>query len=409
MRVSGLIQPWQQFEKDAQNASFQRLPILHLFEGVLQEFEATDVRDKVFGLLAMGQETYDIRNLPALIAPNYNKTTSQVFVDFTKWCITISRSLDVLGYVTYANRSETGDVGSLPTWSLSPVSEFRGHGEKLTEVEDFHAAADIPLAEDDLIRIANTEKTLQLSGYQLDTIQKAGTMYFTTRWYDSSDLYMMNGSTNTYYSGGLKYIWSQIGWRDKRARECSPLKEDFCTCQAMLDTLLTTLTTGGMRRHAGCDHTRGIHRTKWLKPTDMYADFAAHWVRNQTIDPDNGGDQEMHLFCEHVRGLLLPLAEKGDPDKFSELLQNASRRKFALTASGKVGLVPVGTRDGDIVVALFGGRAPYVLRKVDVVSDGDATPAWSFVGECYIRGYMEGQVVKKKLEAGLLAEVFEVH
>lgn len=384
------------------------MPILHVFEGVLREFEATDSRDKLFGLLAMGQETYDIRSLPPLIAPNYNKSISQVFMDFTKWSIIQSGTLNVLSYVAYTKRSEKDVTWKVPSWSLSPVSSFRGHGGKFTEVEDFHASADLPLDPSALAQIATAEYTITLSGYTLDIIARADEMYFTTRWYDSNDLYIMNHATNTYYTGGLRYIWARIGIGQVQAKDCQPLGNNSCTCRSILDSLLLTLTAGGMREHADCDHSKGIHRTKWLTPEDMYADFSAHWVKNQTVDPDNGGDQDMNLFCSHVREQLLPLAIQGNADRFSDLFQNASRRKFAATKSGKLALVPVDAKEGDTVVALFGGKAPFLLRS-EVIPDGVADPScWQLIGECYIQSYMQGKDVKHYYETGIPPESYEL-
>lgn len=408
MRVQGLIQPWQQFERSSQSSNFQRVPILRLFEGVLQEFEATDTRDKLFGLLAMGKETYDIRNLPGLIAPNYNKSVSQVFIDFTKWCILSSGTLDVLGYVTFADRSQNNANWQVPSWSLSPLSAFRSHGEKLAEIEDFRTSSDLSLSMSTLEQIAEAKTVLIFSGYRLDTIARADEMYFTQRWYDSSDLYIMNHATRTYYTGGFKYIWSRTGIGETKAKDCQPSGNDSCTCRQLFDKVLMALTTGGMRTHANCDHSKGIHRTKWYKPAEMYADFAAHWVKTQTNDLDNGGDQDMNLFCEHMKEQLLPLAEKGDSDKFSELLHNASRRKFAATTSGRVGLVPLVTKEGDVVVALLGGRAPFVLRQIESSGSSMESECWQFIGECYIHDYMQGQYVKHCVDSGTPPEQFEL-
>jgi hypothetical protein len=40
---------------------------------------------------------------------------------------------------------------------------------------------------------------------------------------------------------------------------------------------------------------------------------------------------------------------------------------------------------GDVVVVLYGGRTPFLLRRKD---DG----TWILVGECYVHGMMNGEV-----------------
>jgi hypothetical protein len=74
-RFQALPSPWNRFKKSAgpQGVSFQRSKILDLFTAVCQDFSSTDPRDKLFGLLAMGQQTFDISRLPALVCPDYTR------------------------------------------------------------------------------------------------------------------------------------------------------------------------------------------------------------------------------------------------------------------------------------------------------------------------------------------------
>lgn len=63
------------------------------------------------------------------------------------------------------------------------------------------------------------------------------------------------------------------------------------------------------------------------------------------------------------------------------------------TRDGGIGLCPSGTRVGDLVVLLFGGRVPYLLRPKVVTSfEGGrvGSKEYYFVGECYFDGSMNG-------------------
>ena len=55
-------------------------------------------------------------------------------------------------------------------------------------------------------------------------------------------------------------------------------------------------------------------------------------------------------------------------------------------ADGKIGLCPSGTRVGDLVVILFGGKVPYLLRHKNAEE-------YYFVGECYVEKLMKGEAV----------------
>ncbi|KAK5209231.1 hypothetical protein LTR41_004766 [Exophiala xenobiotica] len=409
-RIGGLKSPWRNFEKraESQDASTQRLPILELFEAVCQNFEASDPRDKLFGLLIMGKETHDIRNLPDLIRPNYGKSTAEVFIDFTRWCIQQDQSLAVLGYSTFMRQPTTPgtEADALPSWSLSDNPAFAGIGTKLSTTSEFRTCADTRV-DMELVNNNPDARLLPLRGYRLDTVSHANELFFHIRFDQDNDLYLMN-NTNTWYTGaggGLHWLWkSARGRNGNEARYCEPVEgSDLCTCQEILNHILLVMTGGGMQEHGDCDHINGIHRTRWLAPTDLYPMFAAHYVKHG----GETGDVKMENFCEHVREILLPLVDTGNADKLSELLLKASRRSLFTTKNGRVGLCPPGTRVDDVVVALFGGKAPFVLRPQSA-DDGADTQTWEFIGECFLLDVMRGEAVDRLFDLKQPSEVFRL-
>lgn len=67
-------------------------------------------------------------------------------------------------------------------------------------------------------------------------------------------------------------------------------------------------------------------------------------------------------------------------------------RRVAATKSGHLGLVPRTAQPGDQVWLFAGGRTPYILRPTD--SPGQ----YSFVGEAYVHGIMDGEAAAGKLD-----------
>jgi hypothetical protein len=66
------------------------------------------------------------------------------------------------------------------------------------------------------------------------------------------------------------------------------------------------------------------------------------------------------------------------------------------TREGGIGLCPSGTRIGYLVVLLFGGSVPYLLRpnivtSVDEGYESVGAKEYHFVGECYFEGVMKGE------------------
>jgi hypothetical protein len=56
-----------------------------------------------------------------------------------------------------------------------------------------------------------------------------------------------------------------------------------------------------------------------------------------------------------------------------------------LTSEGHLGLAPIETQENDIVCVLLGGDMPFILRP-----NGDH---YTFVGETYVYGIMDGEVL----------------
>jgi len=283
---------------------------------------------------------------------------------------------------------------------------------------------------------------LALQGFRLGVVEKTEGLYFSSKWDKNNELWLRNDEANDgsgmSFPGALKFLWSATTSpkTGKAPKECEPAGYEThgspdssgksrCTCQELLDNLLMAVTQGGMKQHADCDHSKGIHRTHWLKPSEMYSDFAAHWVKQadeytsmevtltHKDSPDNPikqtrllADPEMILFCPHVRDMLLPLAPNGNAENFSMMLFHCNRQVLTELRTGKIGLSPMGAQKGDIVVALFGGKAPFVLRSRPSSSADRPTQEWTFIGECYFHDFMDGEHVTGLIESNQPPETF---
>lgn len=79
-----------------------------------------------------------------------------------------------------------------------------------------------------------------------------------------------------------------------------------------------------------------------------------------------------------------------------QCLTACSGRKFAVLEDGRIGLVPECSKVGDEVAVLMGVAVPFVLRPI-----GDSN-TWQVVGDCYVHGIMDAEILKeKKKETGL--------
>lgn len=73
-------------------------------------------------------------------------------------------------------------------------------------------------------------------------------------------------------------------------------------------------------------------------------------------------------------------------DGFRSCIQVSWGKRFAILDSGHIGIVPQHALVGDMVAIVLGCTMPLVLRPTNVMSA-------NFVGESYIHGVMDGELM----------------
>ncbi|KAF9696939.1 hypothetical protein EKO04_004716 [Ascochyta lentis] len=143
------------------------------------------------------------------------------------------------------------------------------------------------------------------------------------------------------------------------------------------------------------DWPQGLHKELSYRSIDE-SDFPLFQRWQEYIDADMARgviDLEIHRF--HLAFVVV-----------------SALRRFIVTEKGYMGWAPVDVEVGDTVVLLSGGKVPYVLRPAKgemtsaveasgIVSDGrDETEprSYTFVGDAYVHGMMQGECYKDKLD-----------
>lgn len=110
-------------------------------------------------------------------------------------------------------------------------------------------------------------------------------------------------------------------------------------------------------------------------------------------------------WYQHQTGLderLRELASNGIAIKFAHSAASAFDRRLPfMTTQGLIAMCPLLMRPSDIVVVLFGGRTPYILRQME--------NHYRLVSDCYVYGLMDGEAVKMWQEGDLEVRDFELH
>lgn len=86
------------------------------------------------------------------------------------------------------------------------------------------------------------------------------------------------------------------------------------------------------------------------------------------------------------------------------LLRACLGRTFFITNSGFIGIGPSGMKSGDLIAVILGIGVSLVLREVN----GRESPHYLLVGECYVQGIMDGELVQRRLNSRTEAEIFRL-
>jgi hypothetical protein len=94
------------------------------------------------------------------------------------------------------------------------------------------------------------------------------------------------------------------------------------------------------------------------------------------LDPDSLVSQNMNTFTTNI-------------------YKNA-KRKLYRTSNGYVGLGPESMKSGDLIVVFLGSTVPHIIRPEPKSSQGDMKEIFSYVGEAYCDGMMDGEALLKR-------------
>ncbi|KAI1749089.1 heterokaryon incompatibility protein-domain-containing protein [Xylaria castorea] len=353
---------------------------------------ATDPRDKLFALLPFA---YEINNPPEmqehrsklerLIRPNYSKSTDVVFTDFTRWWIHTHQSLAILSYIhadparswrrmisnqrhSTAPASNFGTQPQNPSWSIGTNGRASWARATLNSQFSFHATGTttpcLNPQYSDADFSGDTERlTLRVDGLHVADITKIGHFPVEKIYpYESKDA--MNGDDETGDGRGqsIRAVFHKI------FDPCG--LHQFWTLEA--DPGEDTQYDLARARNCYSDHLR------------------THWA-----------------YCPPEKLLAMaPPSVDGNDERGVRLYKTANLPTcldpcFFVATGGYYGLCPWTAQEGDMVVLLYGGNVPYLLRPVSKgisakESDVDPEDTFELVGECYVQGIMHGEFLNRE-------------
>lgn len=355
-------------------------------------FEATDDRDRLYGLKGLAKETYSVH-------ADYTLNVEETYQRFAKGFIEHYKSLDVICFASIHGSLPESTVPSwVPDWRATRVSPMpvplmvsqsaKSHignfrSSQLVENKTGNAVLCYAASKDLQAVYAFSGSKLVARGIIIDEVDGiAGSQ--------NAELVQSSISSQpdklTVASECLAMPVSEVlhsvcrclvlGRKDRYLRFAVPFDEFFHDF-AWLCAQLVKGSTSTVRSNVVPVEFR--YWFDWTRQLRIQG-YSLERILNGSNEVANIGSSSPD-----------PVLGEWMPDTFVDRFFDTIIRmclRLMVTRNGSIGLIPETASKGDLVCILFGCSVPVLLRQCKNC-DGEET--FTFVGECFLDGVMEGQ------------------
>ncbi|KAK0747074.1 heterokaryon incompatibility protein-domain-containing protein [Schizothecium vesticola] len=346
----------EKFARGEAGGDGDRLHVLlrKLFVG--HDARATEPRDRIYGLLGLAVDSGELG-----IRPNYTPgETSRSLTEAARAIVEKGARVDILCYSQFPK-----DVRSLPSWVPDWRPNLRRSYYTITETAEPHLyAASGDSAVEIVAPPGDNDRVLGLRGYLVDTIERVAEEAWVDmdwnhdryrRYFDQFDaLHRMSLEKGP-------PIHSQV--RKKESRWRVPIGDIYWTKEVQSHRATPDVAV----EHARCVQT-------------------VHEFEEMALLDGTELDERLAAWFERFHAGLIGASYR------ESMAIMVGKRPF-LTRDGYLGMAPAEAEPGDVVIIFGGGRIPFVLRPTDVDES-----TFSFVGEAYCDGVMDGEIMEKTLK-----------
>ncbi|PVH79337.1 HET-domain-containing protein [Cadophora sp. DSE1049] len=374
----------QNIERARRNLALDRYPRPLDLLASFQIFQATDARDKVFGLYSLINPS-DLAVLE--LQPDYGLDVIKVFTRAAVDCIAAEGNLDVL---SFGGQDCLPDHTKLPTWvpdwsyrdRTKPLmqrflTDLSSEGNQWPCTWKSATGSSYPVVE-----IAKDDGFISISGYIHDRVVETGGI-LEKEYYDSQPGHPAL-EINTLMQKCAEVLEK---WED-----LSGMKDNipYRTGESAWDVYWKTF-------HAG-SYTHGDEQST----KDAFEKWYQHFRESHTLF-NLGGDAVEEIENSDAGTLSKVIAGVGLVGKLSYKASKmgwnmyfsmkkippsriaAFHRVMFKTEEGHVGISSKHIKEGDAIALFQGGKLPLVIREVE---EGGS---WHIVGDAYIHGIMNGE------------------
>ncbi|EXJ53371.1 uncharacterized protein A1O5_13390 [Cladophialophora psammophila CBS 110553] len=309
-----------------------------------RDFKATDPRDRVYALIGLCKES---RLGIDAFRIDYTRDCRELYRDVTRALIVESQSLNIL---SGAPGLLPDPVGSVASWVQDWTQTYHELPEPFMASsigKTFKASDDTPVQ----LQWTGDLNVLRAKGIRVDIAQRA------------FDISLFSGQRQ---QPTLRDLWQEI------SQELGGKLAQYPTGETLCAAFTKTLTANHnyMGVPAGDDKNFELDASNfWLSA--IGEDLVVH------------GKAGKVAWREFFRGPKIP-----NESFINAINRVCPGRRLLLTQKGYLGLGHTYLQQGDIIVVLFGGPTPYLLREKQGAN------SYTVVGECYIHGLMGGEAVR---------------
>jgi hypothetical protein len=319
--------------------------------GLFRARNASDDRDKIYGVMALTADGHEAR-----IQPDYELPVEKVFEEFALSLIKNTRRLDVFTHIV-PNRRRTLNVPSyVPDWTIPlDVSSILTWSTRVNATDQYNACNDTNLA------IAVESGAMTVRGVLVDHIERMSLTHLNPRRletrYGNAVLDEMQELAGLEPALGIKRIDDELHARMQKF----------------------WLTICGGLAEVPSQASFGIHNAEYAIPT---------YRRLHSINDFTHYQEWEHWFrASFGERLRLRSSSKSKFEAITTRIATVSwGRMFMRTQNGRIGFVPRDSQEGDVIAVLSGCRVPMVLRPRDGY--------YIVVGDAYVHGIMDGEAIE---------------
>ncbi|KAH6613025.1 heterokaryon incompatibility protein-domain-containing protein [Boeremia exigua] len=323
-------------------------------------YSATDSRDMVYGLLGILSKLSSFDS--ASISVDYTKTVAEVYTDIAVEIIRVSQDLEILNHVSHPEilGPELDFPSWVPRWDRARTALGFSSSDETRFKLSFPAS------------LRGDEKALSYYRVEGGKLFAYGTCYNEVK----SVLSLV---------GPEMAISTTRFWKDGRGTQML-----CCDSQQQSLMIARTLTAGYLGFPFGFSEGTEEKRNQFL------ADFL-DYIHNimSKCSTNCSSTVKGAQFCmtsDHATYI-------GSRSRYTEELAKMCKGRLLFRlANGSWGIGPDCMREGDIIVALFGGFAPYALRHEQ--------QECRFLGPVYIDGLMDGQYFRSAYNKSMQEQDF---